>query len=101
MGDKLTESEKTISYLKAKNENFLRQVNEQNTMEQSDELEKGFWKNMNEFSFILQEEYRNSLQKQSEEKEKTLKQSLSETKKKLFEAQVKSIKKRKIKHNNK
>merc|ERR1712154_380061 len=57
---------------------------------------------MSAFSVVLQSEYRTSLQSQCDEKEKNYKQQiekldkmLSETKNKLFEAQVKCVKKTK------
>ena len=99
--NKLSESEKSTSHYKGKYENFLRQINESNTNEQGDEFEKEFLKNIHEFSFTLQSEFRDSLQKQAKEKEKSFKQqieklnkTLSDTKNKLFQSQVKCIKKR-------
>jgi len=102
--DKLEECDKSVSHYKAKYENYLRQINEQNTMEQGDEMEKNFMKNLNEFSFVLQEEYRQTLQKQAKDKEEALKlqidslnKALSQTKNKLFQAQVKCVKSRAVK----
>merc|ERR1712129_501613 len=97
--DKLCECEQQIQDLKAKNENFVCRLNAQNGSEQCGFLEKGFTKNMNEFSHVLQSEYRASIQAQADEKEENYKQQieklnklLSETKNKLFRVQVKTIK---------
>merc|ERR1711972_1205046 len=62
--NQLSEYNKMVSDLKAKNDNFMRQVNEHKSVEQGEEFEKEYFKNQCELSSVLQEEYRNTLQAQ-------------------------------------